>query len=109
MTQCPSRNHDERMATEGGCAICSKVATNTERHRGTPASSQIIWLEKRVKELEERAATLEACGHKTALDLECLLIDTKDLPTVSRWWDSGMASIEAWRKLFEYNGPRLGM
>jgi hypothetical protein len=49
-----------------------------------------------------------AAGHRLALELECLLTDTKDLPTVSRWWESGMEALDAWQKLFPYNGPRLG-
>jgi len=49
-----------------------------------------------------------AAGHRLALELECLLMDTKDLPTVSRWWDTGMQALEEWQKLFPYNGPRLG-
>lgn len=49
-----------------------------------------------------------AAGHRLALELECLLMDTKDLPTVSRWWDSGMEALEEWQRLFPYNGPRLG-
>ena len=50
--------------------------------------------------------TLEAAGHRLALELECLLLDTKDLPTVSRWWASGMDALEEWQKLFPHNGPR---
>lgn len=55
-----------------------------------------------------RIGTLDAAGHRLALELECLLMDTKDLPTVSRWWDSGMEALEEWRQLFPYNGPKLG-
>ena len=49
-----------------------------------------------------------AAGHRLALELECLLLDTQDLTTVSRWWDTGMDALEKWRNLFPYNGPRLG-
>ncbi len=57
---------------------------------------------------DERIDTLDAAGHRLALELECLLLDTKDLPTVCRWWDTGMVALEEWRRLFPYNGPRLG-
>jgi len=57
---------------------------------------------------DERIANVEAAGHRLALELECLLLDTKDLPTVSKWWDSGMTALEEWSALHEYNGPRLG-
>lgn len=56
----------------------------------------------------ERNQDRIAAGHRLALELECLLMDTKDLPTVSKWWDSGMEALDAWQKLFPYNGPRLG-
>ena len=49
-----------------------------------------------------------AAGHRLALELECLLLDTKDLPTVSRWWASGMEALDEWQRLFPYNGPMLG-
>lgn len=49
-----------------------------------------------------------AAGHRLALNLECLLLDTKDLPTVSHWWANGMEALDEWQKLFLYNGPRLG-
>lgn len=55
-----------------------------------------------------RREDIEAAGHQLALELECLLMDTKDLPTVSRWWSSGMEALDAWQKMFPYNGPRLG-
>lgn len=51
---------------------------------------------------------MEAAGHRLALELECLLLDTKDLPTVSRWWDSGMQALEEWQRMFPYNWPSLG-
>lgn len=56
----------------------------------------------------QRLPDVEAAGHRLALELECLLLDTKDLPTVSRWWDSGMQALEEWQRMFPYNGPRLG-
>jgi hypothetical protein len=51
---------------------------------------------------------LESAGHRLALELECLLMDTKDLPTVSKWWDSAHEALDGWRALHEYQGPRLG-
>jgi hypothetical protein len=58
--------------------------------------------------LLDRIDTLEAAGHRLALELECLIMDTKDLPIQSRWWESSMEALEEWRQLFPYNGPRLG-
>ena len=52
--------------------------------------------------------TLEASGHRLALELECLLLDCKDNVVVSRWMDSACEALDAWQKLFPYTGPRLG-
>ena len=52
--------------------------------------------------------TKEAAGHRLALELECLLLDCKDNVVVSRWMDTACEALEAWRRLFPYNGPRLG-
>ena len=65
------------------------------------------WAEM-LNNLEERIGLLESHGHKLALELECLLLDTKDLPTVSKWWETGMDAVERWERLFPYNGPKLG-
>lgn len=59
-------------------------------------------------EERSRIADLESAGHKTAMELECLLMDCKDTIVVSRWFDTGMAALSAWKELFEYQGPRLG-
>lgn len=68
------------------------------------------WHEERRKReaLEVAIRDIFPAAHRLALELECLLMDTKDLPTVSRWWDTGMQALEEWQKLFPYNGPRLG-
>jgi hypothetical protein len=55
-----------------------------------------------------RIETLEASGHRLALELECLLLDCKDNVVVSRWMDTGCEALQAWQDLFPYNGPRLG-
>lgn len=52
--------------------------------------------------------TKEAAGHRLALELECLLLDCKDNVVVSRWMDTACEALDAWRRLFPYNGPRLG-
>lgn len=37
-------------------------------------------------------------AHTLAHVLECLLMDTKDMATVSKWWDSAHEAIEQWRE-----------
>ena len=55
---------------------------------------------------ELRAAIANATGDDDAAP-ECTCA-AKDLPTVSRWWDSGMQALEEWQRMFPYNGPSLG-
>ncbi len=98
------------------CAVC--VPSLHGAKRATPHEELIAELMDSTKPKTERehAAAREieknesriAAGHRLALELECLLMDTKDLPTVSRWWDTGMLALEEWQRLFPYNGPRLG-
>lgn len=37
-------------------------------------------------------------AHRLALELECLLLDTKDMAAVSKWWDSAHEALEQWRE-----------
>jgi len=79
------RNHEAQTEPAGGASVLTDGLAGTQR-----------------------LLDVEAAGHRLALELECLLLDTKDLPTVSRWWDSGMQALEEWQRMFPYNGPRLG-
>ena len=74
----------------------------------TEEGEEIIALKRRIEELERQRDTFASHGHRLALELECLLMDTKDLPTVSRWWDTGMSALTNWQNLFPYDGPRIG-
>jgi len=40
-------------------------------------------------------------AHRLALELECLLLDTKDNAVVSKWWASANEALEQWRELYE--------
>ena len=44
-------------------------------------------------------ATAWAQAHRLALELECLLLDTKDNAIVSKWWDSGMEALNEYQEL----------
>ena len=37
-------------------------------------------------------------GARLALELECLLLDTRDTAVLSRWWDSAHEALEQWRQ-----------
>lgn len=53
----------------------------------------------KARENQTRAEDLEAAGHRLALELECLLLDCKDLPTVSKWFESAHEALAHWRAL----------
>lgn len=55
-------------------------------------------LAAKLKEQDAQIDDLLAICHRLALELECLLLDTKDLAPVSRWWDSAMAALDGWHK-----------
>lgn len=40
-----------------------------------------------------------SAAHRLALELECLLLDTKDIAVVSKWWDSANEALEGWRSI----------
>lgn len=50
----------------------------------------------------KRADDLSVAGHRLAMELECLLLDCKDLPTVSKWFDSAHEALEQWRELHRH-------
>lgn len=60
------------------------------------------------KQAETELEDLRAAGSRLALELECLLMDTKDTAVQSRWWNPALDALEVWQNLFPYNGPRLG-
>ena len=53
----------------------------------------------RISETELERDTAWAQAHRLALDLECLLLDTKDNAVVSKWWDSGMEALSEYQEL----------
>ena len=58
------------------------------------------WHEERRKRetLEVAIRDIFPAAHRLALELECLLLDTKDTAAVSKWWDSGFEALEQWRE-----------
>ena len=49
--------------------------------------------------LKTENETAWAQAHRLALELECLLLDTKDNATVSKWWESGMEALDEYQQL----------
>ena len=62
-------------------------------------SGGLLDLLDRIEELERERDTAWAQAHRLALELECLIIDTKDNAVVSKWWDSAFEAIEEYQAL----------
>ena len=56
-------------------------------------------LEAELTALKAENETAWAQAHRLALELECLLLDTKDNAIVSKWWDSGMEALSEYQQL----------
>ena len=65
-------------------------------------SGGLLDLLDRIEELERERDTAWAQAHRLALELECLIMDTKDNAIVSKWWDS------AFEALCDYQGLKPG-
>lgn len=52
---------------------------------------------ERALSFRDQVADLDSKGHRLALALECLLLDTKDTAIVSKWWDEAHDALEQWR------------
>ena len=68
--------------------------------------TEIALLQYEIEKLRSELAALKAdnetaCAqaHRLALELECLLLDTKDNASVSKWWDSGMEALNEYQQL----------
>ena len=61
--------------------------------------SIIFELRNQLSALKEENETAWAQAHRLALELECLLLDTKDNAIVSKWWDSGMEALNEYQEL----------
>jgi hypothetical protein len=86
----------ERLTTENAEQLAELHRIN-EALGTNEGHSSVYWVE-----------TIVARGHRLALELECLLLDCKDMAIVSKWMDSGMEAVSEWQESFPYNGPRLG-
>ena len=63
-----------------------------------PACDLTLTTVECIKKLKGEHETAWAQAHHLALELECLLLDTKDNAIVSKWWDSGMEALNEYRR-----------
>lgn len=63
------------------------------------AGEMLAMRDRQLAALKTENETAWAQAHRLALELECLLLDTKDNAIVSKWWDSGMAALNEYQQL----------
>ena len=64
-----------------------------------PAGDLTLTTVECIKKLKADNATAWAQAHRLALELECLLLDTKDNAIISKWWGSGMEALNEYQEL----------
>ncbi len=75
---------------------------NSARDVWRRASKDRDELRQQLAEAQADSSTAWAQAHRLALELECLIMDTKDNVIVSKWWDSAFEAME------EYNNLKPG-
>ena len=63
------------------------------------AGEMLAMRDRQLAAIKTENATAWAQAHRLALELECLLLDTKDNAIVSKWWDSGMEALSEYQQL----------
>lgn len=87
----------QEIRDEEGCVTVSAEQVEYAAERMDTLTVTILGLEiQRDKSLTD-AETLMAQGHRLALELECLLLETKDTAAVSKWWGSAQDALQDWR------------
>ena len=76
-----------------------RLKTASHGDDGKWAYEEIVELRAELAALKAENATAWAQAHRLALELECLLLDTKDNASVSKWWDSGMDALSEYQQL----------
>jgi len=71
----------------------------TERALSFRAQMTEFELQRDTAWAQAQLATAWAQAHRLALELECLLLDTKDSAVVSKWWGSGMEALSEYQEL----------
>lgn len=63
------------------------------------AITELQQQQQQLAEAQADSSTAWAQVHRLALELECLIMDTKDNAIVSKWWDSAFEVIEEYHNL----------
>lgn len=88
---------DECRASTGDPVRISPEAFDESAERLDAQTVTIRGLEMQRDELAASMLDVFSVAHRLALELECLLLDSKDTAAVSKWWDSAHEALEQWR------------
>lgn len=88
----------ECRASTGDPVRISPDALDEAAERLDTQTVTIRGLEISRDELAKAMRDVFPAAHRLALELECLLLDTKDTAVVSKWWDSAHDALEQWRE-----------
>jgi len=65
--------------------------------------SKILAIEK----LRADLVSMSATAHRLAIELECLVMDTKDISVQSKWWGTSMAALSDWHGMWDKEQPHV--
>ena len=91
-----SLNNALTTTSQANANLSAKVSAMEENLDA--CASECLGLRATVNDQHRIIMNLESKGHRLALELECLLNDTKDTAIQSKWWDSAHEALEEWRK-----------
>lgn len=98
-----TESYERRICADAIEGLLTQLAAERERADYAWRNANVI--EKaRQKEMAKRDALaadirdIFPAAHRLALELECLLLDTKDTAVMSKWWDSAHEALEQWRE-----------
>jgi hypothetical protein len=108
---------DQVRGVPGLHAVVTALKDHGEIHGATKmkikSEASTNTIEKaRQEEMAKRDALATAirdvfpAAHRLALELECLLLDTKDTAVMSKWWDSAHEALEQWREFLREDASK---
>lgn len=59
------------------------------------------------RKCERDGVAMSAIAHRLAIELECLVMDTKDLSVQSKWWATSMSTLSDWHEMWNKEQPNV--
>jgi len=85
------------------CLLVAKMHEAATGYIGAPAIGVI----EDVAKLRADHIAMSAIAHRLAIELECLVMDTKDLSIQSKWWETSMAALSDWHEMLDKEQPHV--